>query len=287
MASPPLSTSTIRALAFDIFGTTVDWRTSVTAALTDAAKAKLASPSFSTLPSGTQARLRSLTLGDGGQSKTQEGGTRTEDGGWPGFAQAWRNAYSTFTRSFDAARDPWKDVDTLHRESLASLLGQWGLAGVFNEQELDKLSLAWHFLDPWADVQEGMRRFREVGGLETASLSNGNRALLENLNGHAGLVLRRLCSAEDFGAYKPSPKVYLGTCQALGLEPGQVALVAAHMGDLAAARNYGLRTIYVERPGEEEWKPDEERYLRAREWVDIWVTQGEGGFEEVARRLGC
>ncbi|KAH6845032.1 HAD-like domain-containing protein [Chaetomium sp. MPI-CAGE-AT-0009] len=260
---------TIKALTFDIFGTAVDWRTSITAALTTAATNKLRSPTFPTLPKTTQSRLQSLTPQD-----------------WSAFAQHWRDAYSAFTRGFEPGTTPWKDVDTAHRESLSSLLDGWGLAGVYDAEELDGLGRSWHFLAPWPDVVEGMRRLNGPGGFATASLSNGNTALLEDLNAHAQLGLGRLVSAEDFKAYKPSGEVYLGACRMLGLEPSQVAMVAAHLKDLAAARGYGMRTVYVERPGEEEWKADEERYVQAKEWVDVWVAEGEGGFKEVAKRLG-
>lgn len=267
-ATHPLA-PTLRALTFDLFGTAVDWRSSITTALTRAATTKLTSPTFpGTLPPATQTRLQSLTRDD-----------------WAVFAQAWRDAYSAFTRSFVPGTTPWQTIDAVHRASLGVLLGEWGLAGVYDEGELDGLSESWHFLEPWADVVGGMERLN--GRFETASLSNGNRALLEDMNAYARLGLGRLISAEDFRAYKPSGEVYLGACRVLGLEPGQVAMVATHLKDLAAARGYGMRTVYVERPGEEEWKADEERFVQAREWVDVWVAEGEGGFEEVARRLGA
>ncbi|EAQ92368.1 hypothetical protein CHGG_00603 [Chaetomium globosum CBS 148.51] len=243
MSSTHPLASTIKALTFDLFGTAVDWRSSITSALTAAATDKLTSPAFPTLPEAARSRLESLTRDD-----------------WSVFAQSWRNAYSGFTRSFVPGTTPWKDVDTLHRESLASLLEEWGLAGVYDEQELDALNRSWHFLTPWADVVAGMRRLNGV--FATASLSNGNTALLEDMNAHAQLGLGRLISAEDFKQYKPSGEVYLGACRMLELEPSQVAMVAAHLKDLAAASEYGMRTVYVERPGEEEWKPDEERSIR-------------------------
>ena len=158
--------------------------------------------------------------------------------------------------------------------------------------EVRDLSLVWHRLRPWDDSAEGLRRLR-AAGLVTATLSNGNRELLRDLDAHGGLGFARIVSAADFGAYKPDPRVYRGAVAALGFQndddgnPGSVAMAAAHLGDLAGARACGLRTIYVERPGEEAWSPDEDRYQEARGWVDMWVSEGEGGFLEVARRLGC
>jgi 2-haloacid dehalogenase len=63
-------------------------------------------------------------------------------------------------------------------------------------------------------------------------------------------------------------------------------MVAAHLGDLKAAKSNGMKAIYVERPKEEDWDPESKEYRNAKEWVDMWVTHEEGGFLEVARRFG-
>jgi 2-haloacid dehalogenase len=54
-------------------------------------------------------------------------------------------------------------------------------------------------------------------------------------------------STELFSAYKPDRRTYEGAANLLGLAPGQVMLVAAHVGDLRAAASVGLRTAYVPR----------------------------------------
>jgi 2-haloacid dehalogenase len=54
-------------------------------------------------------------------------------------------------------------------------------------------------------------------------------------------------SSEHFKAYKPSPLVYNGAAERLGLKTSECALVAAHLGDLKAARGCGYRTVYLER----------------------------------------
>ncbi|KAK3900980.1 haloacid dehalogenase [Staphylotrichum tortipilum] len=280
----PLST-TIHGLTFDIFGTTVSWRVPLTALLTTAAAATL-----SRLPPSSPFHplLSSLTEAD-----------------WARFAAEWHAAYTAFTRAFVPGRDAWVDVDTHNRESLGRLLKEWGLEGVYGPEEVDRLARGWHELPPWGDTVPGLERLGKR--FVTASLSNGNRGLLKDLDGFAGgLGFWRLLGAEDFGAYKPRPEVYLGACREVGAEgePGKVAMVAAHLEDLAAARRVGMRTVYVERPEEEAWGVEEERYQEARGWVDVWVGErgggvkggggggfvggpgGEGGFEELARRLG-
>ncbi|KAJ9156309.1 Haloacid dehalogenase [Pleurostoma richardsiae] len=257
----------IRALTFDVFGTVVDWRSSVEAALKREIHRKIDASSFTSLSPELQERVGSLT-----------------DKDLATFAQEWRDSYGVFTKGFVPGVTPWKDVDTHHYDSLVDLLDKWQLKGLLSQEETRALSLVWHRLAPWPDSSEGLHLLGTK--LSTATLSNGNQSLLRDLNERGDLGFQKLISAEDFRAYKPNPSTYLGAAKALGVEPGELAMVAAHLGDLQAARGCGLRTIYVERPAEEAWGKDDERYAAAKEWVDIWVREGEGGFIEVARRLG-
>lgn len=270
---PPDALKGVKALTFDVFGTVVDWRTSVEDALLSALAAKLASPDFQSLPPGLQQRARALA--------------DPHAADWaPTFAQQWRDAYSSFTRSFRAGETPWKDIDAHHHDSLVELLDKWELSGLYTPAEVRELSLAWHRLQPWPDASEGLAALQALG-LVTATLSNGNTALLTDLDAYGALGFDKIISAEDFKAYKPDPSTYLGAADKIGVRPGEVAMVAAHLGDLDTARSNGLRTIYVERAQEEGWGVEEARYLAAKEWVDLWVgVDASGGFVEVARRLG-
>ncbi len=126
-----------------------------------------------------------------------------------------------------------------------------------------------------------MRADADVGQ-DTATLSNGNISLLTDLSTHGSLPFTHIFSAELFGSYKPSPKVYLGAVEKLGLKPSECAMVAAHLADLKAAKDLGLQAIYVEREAEEDWANEEVE--KARGWVDLWV--GKGGFLTVAEKLG-
>jgi len=317
-APPPVSPAPldrVRALTFDVFGTVVDWRSSVVRELVDAARDRQATLC---LALGTahnsdtlfqyKARLESLTPED-----------------WATFAQEWRNSYGVFTQSFVPGVDPWKDIDAHHHDSLVELLIAWGLGHsqeqaqhdmptaaqnrtttIYSSSQLNHLSRVWHRLSPWPDSAAGLHALGEAGYV-TATLSNGTRELLQDLDRYGKLGFKKIISTADFGAYKPHPSTYLGAVNKLvgsrsgsgakpelgtsigegqlGGDPAQVAMVAAHLGDLAAARSLGLRTIYVERLREEAWGVDEERYKDARNWVDLWIGQDEGGFLEVARRL--
>jgi 2-haloacid dehalogenase len=112
-------------------------------------------------------------------------------------------------------------------------------------------------------------------------LSNGNVALLTNMAKHAGLPWDLVLSAELFEHYKPDREVYLGAAHLLGLQPGQVMMVAAHNGDLDSAQKLGLKTAFVARSTE--YGPLQVRDFKAEGDWDIVAKD----FNEVADRLGC
>lgn len=261
MATPE-ALAGVKAFAFDVFGTCVNWRKTITAELSVSFASKAASPS---VPAPLRERAAALSRHD------------CED-----MAQRWVASYGEFTRSFVPGTTPWKDVDTHFFESLVALLEERGLRAAYSEAETRGLSLAWHHLEPWRDAAEGLRRLR--GRFTTTSLSNGNQEILRDLDKMLDSGFTVLFSAADFGAYKPNPAVYDGAASALGVAPGEMALVAAHLHDLEAARGRGWKTVYVERPLEEAWS--KERVEEARGWVDVWVSADEEGFLELARRLG-
>ena len=257
-----------KALTFDVFGTTVNWRETVTSTLIHSAAAKVSSSSRSAgLSPVVRAQLAKLT-----------------DQDWACFAQEWRNSYKAFVRGFVPGQSEWRDIDTHHHLSLIDLLQKWRLEGLYTDDEVQDLSLVWHSLQPWPDSSEGIHLLNKR--FVTSTLSNGNPSLLQDLNEHGNLGFSKLQSSADFKAYKPHPRVYNRAAQTLGLEPGEVAMVAAHLDDLKAARACGFRTIYVERDQEEDWKPDLEDYQDAETWVDMWIVKKEDGFVEVARRFG-
>lgn len=251
---------------FDVFGTAVDWRSSVIRALREHTDRALRDPG-----KNLSARLRETVSA-----------LTPED--WRAFADEWRRSYYHFTRNFDPSQQGFVSVDQHHYESLQKLLERWNIEGLFTDDETRELSLCWHRLDPWPDTVEGLTRLNDK--FETCTLSNGNLSLLEDLRRHGPLPFTHIASAEEFGAYKPSPLVYNGAAARFGLEPKDCALVAAHLGDLKAAKGCGFQTVYVERPDEESFTSEQIAEARQSGWVDMWVDLNTGGFVEVARRFG-
>ena len=108
---------------------------------------------------------------------------------------------------------------------------------------------AWHKLDPWPDVVDGLTHLKESHII--APCSNGHIAQSVNLAKYAGLPWDAILGAEIARAYKPDPAVYRASADALGLDYDEVCMVAAHNDDLRAARAAGLRTAFVPRPTED------------------------------------
>ena len=200
-----------KALLFDVFGTLVDWRTSI-------------------------ARESEQVLKPLGVAVD-----------WLAFADAWRGEYQG---AMDQVRDghiPFCKLDILHRRNLDLILPGFNISGIA-ENALQYLNLAWHRLDAWPDVPPGMSRLRRRHLL--APCSNGNISLMVDLARRNGIHWDAILGSEIAGDYKPKPRVYLASCAAFDLAPGECMMVAAHSKDLQHAAACGLRTAHIARPNE-------------------------------------
>jgi 2-haloacid dehalogenase len=206
---PESESPAVKALFFDVFGTLVDWRTSV------AREAK--------------AVLETLR--------------RNID--WLGFADAWRDEYQPGMEDVRAGRIPFSKLDVLHRRNLERILPRFGLSGL-SDEIASHLNGAWHRLDAWADVAPGLHRLK--GKFLLAPVSNGNISLMVDLARRNGFPWDAILGAEIAGDYKPKPRVYLAAAEACDLPPAGCMMVAAHTSDLAHAAACGLRTAHVARP---------------------------------------
>jgi 2-haloacid dehalogenase len=201
----------VKALVFDVFGTVVDWRSSIIAE---------------------------------GEAFGARKGIRID---WAALVDRWRGGYQPAMQRVRSGQLPWTKLDALHRMTLDRLLREFGVSGL-DEAAIDWLNRAWHRLEPWPDAVAGLIRLRRRYVLGT--LSNGNVLLLTNLAKHAGLPWDCILSAELARHYKPDAETYLMARELLSAAPGEVMLVAAHNSDLAAAAANGLATGFVARPTE-------------------------------------
>jgi 2-haloacid dehalogenase len=169
------------------------------------------------------------------------------------LADDWRRRYMPILAEVNEQKRLWANFDELHLVTLDALLSERGLDASPDVRR--RLVAAWHDLDPWPDVREGLEQLR--GGHVVATLSNGHVAMLVDLARHGDLRFDCVLSAELAGVYKPDANVYLTAARLLALDPGELMLVAAHPWDLQGARGAGLRTALIRRPLE--YGPDSPR----------------------------
>jgi len=234
-ARPPAQDG-VKALTFDVFGTVVDWRSSI---------------------------IRE------GQILTKTKGLRVD---WAKFADAWIAGYGPSIDRVRRGELPWTNLNRLFRLTLDDLLRQFQIAGLTAE-ETDHLGRVWQRLMPWPDSVPGLSRLRSR--YIVATLSNANISLLVNMAKNAGLPWDCVLSAELSGHYKPDREVYETAARLLDLPPAQVMMVAAHKYDLQAARRVGFKTAWVPRPLEEgpgrdvDTAPDASFDVMASDFLDL------------------
>src|SRR4051794_35645768 len=130
--------SMVKALVFDVFGTVVDWRSSLIADF------------------------------------TKWGEKRGITADWTALVDGWRAVYAA---SMDEVRKHpergYVILDSLHRQSLEKLVAQFSIVGL-TDADLHHLTMGWRRLNPWPDSVSGLTRLKAKYIIGT--LSNGNVA---------------------------------------------------------------------------------------------------------------
>jgi len=201
-----------KALIFDVFGTCVDWRTSIAYYLTD--------------------------LADEIHLPTRN---------WYEFTDAWRGTYQPQLETVRNGSRPWTKLEQLNKESLDTILDQFGLNNLTAEQK-HKINEVWTKLTPWSDTVPGLTLLKQQ--FIIAPCSNADISLSVRLAKHAQLPWDAILGAEISNSFKPQPETYLQSVAALGLHPEEVLMVAAHNSDLQAAQRCGLQVAFIPRPHE-------------------------------------
>jgi 2-haloacid dehalogenase len=194
------------------------------------------------------------------------------------FADAWRAGYGPSMNRVRTGELPWTKLDALHRMTLDRILVDFKIAGL-TEDEKGALNRAWHRLRPWPDSVAGLTKLKK--NFIIAPLSNGNISLMTDMAKHAGLPWDCILGAELVRHYKPDREVYQSAADILDLRPDQVMMVAAHLGDLRAAKAVGLRTAFVARPLE--YGPDGKPDLKGDASVDVSAED----FNDLAAQLAA
>jgi 2-haloacid dehalogenase len=206
-----LDPSSVKAFIFDVFGTVVDWRTSV-------------------------ARESEAVLKPKGYTLD-----------WLAFADAWRDEYQPAMEEVRTGVIPFSKLDVLHRRNLERILPRFKVSPL-DEATMQHLNKAWHRLDGWPDATEGLTRLHKK--FLIAPCSNGNISLMCGIARRNNFPWDAILGSEIAGDYKPKPVVYLKSAEAFDCAAHECVMVAAHSNDLASAAATGLKTAHVARPNE-------------------------------------
>lgn len=199
-------------MLFDTFGTTADWKGSLT------------------------------------RYCTQLGAELGRETDWGALVTEWRSLYKPAIAPVREGKRAWLGFDELHRETLDSLLPKYALDAL-GDRDRQRLVHGWHLLEGWPDAAPGLLKLKEryiVG-----AFSNGTTRQLIDMAKHAGFAWDVIFGADQFGTYKPASELYLGALRLLAASPECVVLVAAHNEDLQAAASHGIGTAFLYRSTED------------------------------------
>ncbi|KAG8699996.1 hypothetical protein FRC08_004990 [Ceratobasidium sp. 394] len=233
--SLPPSLHSVRALVFDLFGTSLDWYTPLTSTLNS---------SYPDVSSDE----------------------------WSTFAFAWRTAFLAQTAT-EGKRGTFRPISELYSDALDDVVKSAAgnaaeVAAKWTEEDRQEVSKAWSRMIPFEDTVAGVDLLKKK--LLVIGLSNGSAAALVPMCKSAELKFDLLLTSDLIGAYKPARKMYQTALHALDLKPEEVAMVAAHEWDLGASQELGMKAIYIER-----WTEDRAVNRDAlRDRFDLYINEG-------------
>ncbi|CAO1634292.1 unnamed protein product [Sympodiomycopsis kandeliae] len=217
-------------LFFDVFGTCVDWLSTVTDELRATMKSSV-HPDES-----IQAKFLSRD--------------------WQSFAKSWRKGYDMETRRLAQSGNPDKiTVDEMHLNILRALVSEIPhLNEAWDELVLERLNTVWHSLRPWDDTVAGLTELSRQ--FKVGTLTNGNLSLMVDMAKHGGLEWDFILTADLLGSFKPDPQMFLRVMELLDIDSKvhshRAVMVAAHLDDLLHAKKHGMNTVFVKRLSEDQ-----------------------------------
>jgi 2-haloacid dehalogenase len=164
---------------------------------------------------------------------------------------------------FQLVRGNYRPYRTVLAESLRALAEErgWG----YDDAEGAALLRSMMSWQPFPDTQPSLTRAR-AAGMRLVIVSNTEREIIGHTMRQLEVPFDEVITAEDCGAYKPSPTVFERVLGELGEPPDRVLHVAfGFKYDIGPAQRVGMETAWVNRhrepaPGPE--RPD-------HEWRDL------------------
>ncbi len=117
-------------------------------------------------------------------------------------------------------------------------------------EDRDRILSATRALPAHPDVRPALERLRQEG-FRMVTLTNSAPAAVAQQMKHAGLadLFEASFSVDAVKRYKPAPEPYRYAAEKLGVDTGDLRLVAAHAWDIVGAMQAGCAGAFVARPG--------------------------------------
>ncbi len=174
-----------------------------------------------------------------------------------------------FLSDFEALRyqttthGPYMPYRQVLRETLAQVMREYGLP--YRDEDGDALLAAVPTWGPFPDVPPALERLREQGG-KLAIITNSDDDIMARNVANIGVPIDRVITAQQAGAYKPSPVVFAYALHALGCQPGNIVHVAQGFEyDIVPTHALGWTRVWINRYG----KPGDPAYGPYHELSDL------------------
>ncbi len=163
------------------------------------------------------------------------------------FANDWRGEMFKIHTQVRQGNLPWINSDDMHLRALEKMAADYPILKSIDNAAL--IRSTWHHLNVFAGAPEAITRLRNRYTVVVLTILSWESIVSSSKR--AGVQWDGILSCEFLGYYKPSLQAYLKATRLLGLKPTDSMMVAAHDGDLAAARSAGLHTALVSVPEED------------------------------------
>lgn len=149
----------------------------------------------------------------------------------------------------------YRDFWTLTEEALDFAIGS--TVGEIPGRLRDELLDAYRTLDAYPEVP-GVLAALKARGAATGILSNGSPEMLRQAVDAAGIgeMLDAVLSVDALQLYKTAPRAYRLVDERFGCSPSEVSFQSSNRWDIAGARAYGFRTVWINRTGAPDEYPD-------------------------------
>ena len=139
----------------------------------------------------------------------------------------------------------YKHFDELTMDALAFACEKEGQ--LLSEKAKKDLMKAYKALDVFPEVPNALSSLQS--NCKLAILSNANHNLLQAATQYNKIetYFDAIMSAEEVGQFKTMPVVYDLATQKMGLSPEEIAFVSSNTWDVAGAKSFGLKVIWVRR----------------------------------------